>query len=180
MSQRLSAKPAGLLRILTAMIYDSFLIVGLMIAVVFAFTATNGFASTANQPWKQHLLTLLLLLVWGGFYTYFCSKQGQTLGMRAWKLLLVNQQNRPPNARHAFGRWLLIMLITFLPVSLYLTFVPFDLQKNGLLTVIILLLPPTLGYSFILLDKNHRSLFDYLTRSKVVFVAHNPYQKRKE
>lgn len=180
MAQQLSAKPARLFRIIIAMIYDGFLILGLMIAAVFIFTAANGFTSTANQPWKQHLLTTILFIIWASFYTYFCSRQGQTLGMRAWKLLLINHRNTPPTALHVLYRWCIIMGITFLPVSLYLTIYPFDLYKNWIASLIILLLPPTLGYSYALFNREHRSLFDYLSQSKVVHVQHNPYQKIKE
>jgi len=63
---------ASLIKQLAAMLYDSFLI--------------------ESSP----VYTLYLLLVIFLFYSWFWSKCGQTLGMRVWKIQIINDYGRNP------------------------------------------------------------------------------------
>lgn len=182
MVQLISAKPASLPRVLTAMVYDAFLIIGLMLAAVFAFTAANSFKSIAGEPWKQHLLTVTLLCIWGGFYIYFWPRQGQTLGMRAWKLILIDPKtNRPPTVQRCLARWCLTMAIVFAPVFSALAAKLLNPKKDAVAILIIFMLPLVIGYSCALFDRGQkRSLFDRLSGTRLVQAERNPYQKSKE
>lgn len=174
----LTAKPAPLWRVACAIVYDSFLIIGCLLVVMFIIVAINGFKSIAGVAWKEHLTTIVLLIVWAAFFIYFWSQQGQTLGMRAWKLVLITKEGVPPKPLRALYRWLIIAIVFFLPVSFCFAANLIEPKKDWLLALIILTFPVILGYSFMLFDKSKRSLFDHLSGSHIVVVNQNPYQKQ--
>jgi len=87
---------AGLLKRFAAMVYDSLLLIALSLAYGALATALKvGLEGPPPEGealywgiWRLPLF-LGLLLVWGGFFYYFWGRNGQTLGMRAWRLQLV-------------------------------------------------------------------------------------------
>ncbi|WP_417707378.1 RDD family protein [Rheinheimera aquimaris] len=111
------APRAGLLRRLAALMYDWLILaalwmaaMGLAMAVV-ALLNTLGLISMAGYTdhadyIAQHKIWFQLysLLVFAWFYLYFWCKGGQTLGMRAWRLLLVQQNGQPVTLRQALLR----------------------------------------------------------------------------
>jgi uncharacterized RDD family membrane protein YckC len=98
---------AGFFRRVAALIYDGLLIIaiemiaaGIVIAILEALVATGlfnyGIYLDASDYLTQHpvwssVFTLYLGAIWLGFFAYFWSKAGQTLGMRAWKLRVQNE-----------------------------------------------------------------------------------------
>lgn len=174
----LEAKPAPLWRVVCSILYDSFLVMGCMLVTMFIIVAVNGFKSTAGVAWKQHLTTAILMAVCATFFVYFWSRQGQTLGMRAWKLVLITKDGRPPKLLRALGRWFLIVVVLLLPVMVCFASNLLVPKKDWLAALIILTLPVILGYSFALFDKSKRTLFDRLSGTHIVVVRQNPYQKQ--
>jgi uncharacterized RDD family membrane protein YckC len=88
----MSLPSAGVWRRLAAMLYDAFLILALWMGVgAVAIAVNGGEAIASNNP----VLPSLLLIATVGFYTYFWRRGGQTLGMRAWRLRLVNERSGP-------------------------------------------------------------------------------------
>lgn len=87
----------------------------LMIAnaiIVIPYEVING------HPLYEHvlpltLMRLYLLAVIGGFYVYFWTHGGQTLGMRAWRLMVVSQDGGPVRFDAAVKRfaWSIVSLI---------------------------------------------------------------------
>lgn len=87
---------AGVLRRLAALVYDAFLLFGLLVAPLFIAIAvfgphqqlapegavTHELPSIAPRP----LLLAYMIIVVAGFYCYFWRKSGQTLGMQAWRI----------------------------------------------------------------------------------------------
>jgi uncharacterized RDD family membrane protein YckC len=111
------APRAGLIRRLAAIVYDSLIVVALlMFAMTLALAAVAGLVSLElislqgyqdSADYIQHHALwfqgyLLLWLFW--FYLYFWCKGGQTLGMRAWRLLLLQQNGQPVTLRQALIR----------------------------------------------------------------------------
>ena len=103
-SEFATAPRAGLLRRLAAMLYDWLVLAALwMLAMALGLAlvallnrvgviSLSGYADHADyiaqhKIWFQ--LYSVVLFAW--FYLYFWCKGGQTLGMRTWKLLLVQQ-----------------------------------------------------------------------------------------
>lgn len=107
MSKSDSLPPAGLFRRLGALLYDGLIIIavemmaaGVVIAVLHALMAMGIFSVgsyedvsdflTRHPIWSP-VYTAYLVAVWVYFFVYFWTRAGQTLGMRAWKLLLCNE-----------------------------------------------------------------------------------------
>lgn len=83
-----AARPAGLWPRLAAALYDGFLIA----ALLFAATAlVNPLMPQDHVPVGRHFYQAYLLLVWFLFYAWFWTHGGQTLGMRAWRLRVVDR-----------------------------------------------------------------------------------------
>jgi len=79
---------AGLIRRILAMIYDLFLLAGLLfVATTIAIAVNHGKAIEPGQPLYPFYL-LYLLSVSFAFFGWFWTHGGQTLGMRAWKMRL--------------------------------------------------------------------------------------------
>ena len=81
-----AAAPAGVLRRLGALLYDS-----LLILAIWMITALVGvlIIGEAIDGWAMRLIMLSEAFA---FYGYFWVDRGQTLGMRAWRLVLVDTE----------------------------------------------------------------------------------------
>jgi len=95
----------SLLRRLAAMLYDTLLVVSL-VAVVNAIAlgvlvrATQGNQQVLAPALVQALTTLSIV----GFFSIFWITNGQTLGMQAWRLKLVDFHGDSPTAAKALAR----------------------------------------------------------------------------
>lgn len=91
----ITVKPAGVMLRFTAMIYDLLLLMALwfIIAAIFMTlrTALGGDPQAPGGP----ILTSLLFIASFWFYSFFWRRGGQTLGMRAWRLRLINTTGKP-------------------------------------------------------------------------------------
>lgn len=95
-------EPAGLWRRLAALAYDGLI----QLALFFAGTAlllplTGGQALAPGNPWYGAYL-LAISLVYNG-WSWF--QGGQTIGMRAWRLRLVDQGGAPLARRQVYVRY---------------------------------------------------------------------------
>ncbi len=121
----LSPITAGLPRRLLAMLYDGILLLALLFCVAGAYftvlmaieanASAVGNFSAANTGDVLHELQVvepgwlfypLMLFVYCGFYCYFWSRTGQTLGMRAWKIRLIAVDRQQPSLRQLLCRLL--------------------------------------------------------------------------
>lgn len=104
---------AGVFRRLAALVYDAFLLFGLLVAPLFIITAVrspkadlqNGsvahdLPSIAPQP----VMLLYMILVIASFYCYFWHRSGQTLGMQAWRIRVDNENGSRANWPQCFMR----------------------------------------------------------------------------
>ena len=92
-------------RQLLAMVYDLFLVAPLLMANAFVlvtlFGPTESIAQPAVPDW---LMRMTSLLVFTGFFIIFWRKSGQTLGMQAWRLKLVDNLGRPISVKQGYVR----------------------------------------------------------------------------
>ena len=101
-----NAQQPSLLRRLAAIFYDCFLLAALLILAAALVVLPLGMilrvdgASAAAHP----LFRLYLLLVIIGFFCWFWLRGGQTLGMRAWRVMLVRGDGGPLRFRGALLR----------------------------------------------------------------------------
>ncbi|MDP5136722.1 RDD family protein [Rheinheimera baltica] len=111
------APRAGLIRRLAAMLYDWLVLAALWMAamalalLLVALLNSAGIISLVNYTDHADFITqhklwfqLYSVLCFFWFYLYFWCKGGQTLGMRAWRLLLVQQNGEAINFKQAVLR----------------------------------------------------------------------------
>lgn len=130
--------PAGLLRRLAALFYDSLL----LFAVLFFATAillpfTGGEAIRPHHP----LYTAYLLGVIYAYFGWFWTHGGQTLGMRAWRLRLLAEDGGLATWGDALARCLGAVL-AWLPLGA--------------------------GYVWIVFDRDHLAWHDRLSGTRIV------------
>lgn len=144
-----TAKPPTLWRILLAMFYDTLLVVACIIILGFVMFALNRGEVIERGTPIGYALQAGMLSVWAGFFTFFWSKQSQTLGMRAWRLVVTDNSGQSPSCARALLRWLMALLT---------------------------LLPAGIGLWYRWLDADRRSLYDRLSGTRMYVVAQNPYR----
>ncbi|MBC8119236.1 MAG: RDD family protein [Burkholderiaceae bacterium] len=105
-NDRSALQAAALRWRLAAMVYEAVLLFGVTSAV--------GFALLASMQWSYPLTTVAratlqgALFITAGAYLVFCwTRGGQTLALKAWRLKVVTDQDRPPGIERAIGRYLL-------------------------------------------------------------------------
>jgi uncharacterized RDD family membrane protein YckC len=141
----ISAKTSpSLLRRFAAMVYDTLLVIAL-VAVVNAVALMVVVRVTAGeqQVLNAHLVQLLTVFSIVGFFCLFWLKNGQTLGMQAWRIQLVDFGGGPPS----FGKTLLRCC-------------------GALLSAACL----GAGYLWCLVDRNKRYWHDYLSRTELILL----------
>ncbi|KKO48286.1 membrane protein [Arsukibacterium sp. MJ3] len=117
-----NAPRAGFARRLAAIIYDVLVLMALVmlaagiamllvqLLVSTALVNLNGYSDIADYlttgllRWLYFSYLLAIIL---GFYVYFWCKAGQTLGMRAWRIVVIKQNGLPLTPLQALARALL-------------------------------------------------------------------------
>ena len=96
-------QPAGLARVLAASVYDGLLTLAvLFLAGALALLVTGGEAVTPGDP----AFRLWLLAAGFPYFGWCWTRGGQTLGMRAWKLVLEGDGGAPVTLGAAALRYL--------------------------------------------------------------------------
>lgn len=88
---------ASLWRRLAAMVYDGLLLLALLMAATALFLPLTGGEAVIYQPAPvRFIYWMCMTAVWIGFYGLFwVRRNGQTLGMAAWRLKLVAEGGGP-------------------------------------------------------------------------------------
>lgn len=148
---------AGLMRRLAALLYDSFLVVAVWFVIAFMLQRVVGTQSNKlidgvvqTDPLLDALLFTIMVTSGSGFYIWFWTKSGQTLGMIAWRIKLESLDGRLINFKQGMIRYIAAWPAFFLL---------------------------GLGYLFIYLDSNGDAAHDKVSRSKVVVLpkSHRPF-----
>ncbi|WP_317931301.1 RDD family protein [Halioxenophilus sp. WMMB6] len=142
---------APLWRKLAALLYDSLLIAAVSMAYgsialtlkmkILGYQLQAGERATLGLPGLLGWITVLVL-----FFAFFWRRGGQTLGMRAWRLRLVNMDNQRPSWLACIARALLAGL-SFAALGA--------------------------GYWWQWLDRDHLTLHDRLSQTKVLLLPKN-------
>lgn len=121
-----TTQPASLIRRLGAIFYDSLILLAiLMLGTWLIMPFTNG-----NPVSPGVLIYQLYLLLLGGFYYVgFWVYCGQTVGMRAWRIKVVNSDGSPLSWKQGTLR-AFYALITLLPAGLGLWYMLFNAEKQ--------------------------------------------------
>lgn len=140
---------AGISRRIAAMLYDGLLLAALWFSISALLLALSGglLASPDRPLWLLNVLRVNLLLVTVLFYAGFWTHGGQTLGMRAWRLKLVNSSDGPVSWKQALGRFAAAI------------------PSIGIFG---------LGLLWMLLDPERRALHDHLSGTRLVLIPKKP------
>lgn len=97
---------------LAALLYDLLVLVAIwMVAAALVLLAFRGEVDVAHQPPLYHaVLQLVLLVLTALYFAVSWSRGGQTIGMRAWRVRLVDAQGGSPGWRRALLRFVLATL----------------------------------------------------------------------
>jgi uncharacterized RDD family membrane protein YckC len=98
------ANHPGLFRRLSAIFYDCWLIVGLWFLGGTADFAIQSALGVADTPYRLPLQLYLVLSTFV-FFGWFWTHGGQTLGMRAWRLKLLDDSGNPVTWRRSALRF---------------------------------------------------------------------------
>lgn len=82
----------GLARRLAAIGYDTVIVIGLLLI---ATAAASPFDAGNQQALRDPLFTLYLLAVWFIYLALCWKRGGMTVGMRAWKIVLLGDRGEP-------------------------------------------------------------------------------------
>lgn len=125
------ARVAGLMRRLATMLYDLILVFGVVVLAAAVFVIPYQLASGDRQLdgvirilFQVYLAAVIVL-----YYIYFWTRGRQTLGMRAWRTVLIRDDGNELGAADALRR-LAFAAVTLAPAGLGLLWVLFD--RNGL------------------------------------------------
>lgn len=102
-SSAFSAKP-GFFRYIAAIVYDLILVIAVLLFATAVFHYLNQ--GTVSLWSSLTVFRLYLLGVSFIFYGWFWTHGGQTLGLRAWKLRLVSEEQFDISWKQAFIRYL--------------------------------------------------------------------------
>ena len=138
MTTAINNQPAGLLRRLGALFYDSLLLFGVaFFATLLLLVLRRGAALTPGDPF----FALYLFAIGFLFYGWFWTRGGQTLGMRAWRIRVLQNDGTALTWAKALQRYLLAWIS---------------------------LLVLGLGFFWLLIDKNRQTLHDRWSGTVVV------------
>jgi len=130
----------GLFVRLAVIFYDLLLLVAIFFfATAILLPFNSGEAATASQLIYYRLYLLIISFV---FYGWFWTHGGQTLGLRAWKIKVLTQDQHPITWKQAFARY----------VAAAFSWCIFGL-----------------GLIWILFDKNKRSWYDRLSKTALFY-----------
>jgi uncharacterized RDD family membrane protein YckC len=105
-----SPPAATLVRRLLAVLYDALLLIGILfVASIFAIALNHGNAIEPSHPAYPAYLVYLISIAFL-FYGWFWTHGGQTLGMKTWKLRLLNEGNGTVSWKQALIRYCVAML----------------------------------------------------------------------
>ena len=128
----------GFFRRLASIFYDWVLLVAVILVAVTVFTlgvdlllGKNASQEILQHPVGKLLYQFYLLLVGGLFYIWFWTHGGQTLGMKVWKIKLVDNELKPVTARQATLR-LLVAVASCIPLGLGFFWMLFNQQRQTL------------------------------------------------
>lgn len=114
------AEAPGLPRLVAAILYDTLLVVGLLVLASAIVTLPVGWfiSEEAMAALPQHpLYRLWLISVAPAFFLYFWLHGGQTLGMKSWQFMVIRSDGDSLTLGNALLR-LVGALLSWLPLGL--------------------------------------------------------------
>jgi uncharacterized RDD family membrane protein YckC len=158
MAEPLDPPRPALPRRLAAMLYDVLLVLPLVmvsVAVTMGLRSLLGFGPSTEGivQLNAHLVQLIAVLTVMAFFSWFWLKNGQTLGMQAWRIKLVGFDGQAPSAKQVVMRCL-----------------------GATLSAACL----GLGFLWCLVDRKRRYWHDYISSTELVLLPKKGGRKSKK
>lgn len=129
-----NAAVPGLFRRLAAIIYDSVLVAALVAAgftLVYLPLATGfGMENIQDYPLYKTAMTLWMATIGIGFHIWFWTHGGQTLGMRAWRIMLFSNDGHSATMKQALVRYI-VAVVSLAALGLGFLWILVDPQKRA-------------------------------------------------
>jgi len=119
----------GLLRRLMAIFYDLFLLTAILFLATALVNATNHGEAIDQSTLYTMILRLLLGALIVSYFSWFWIHGGQTLGMKTWKVKLINNDSQVINWKQALTREI-TAVISWLFLGLGFIWSIFDKQNR--------------------------------------------------
>ncbi len=162
--------PAPLGWRLAAALYDLLPLIALWFA-----TAALALAVTAGTlDYHAWWYRLSLLVVTGGYFVLSWRNGGQTIGMRAWRLRVVDANGASPSYAAGALRFA-VALVSFAPAIGAMVKVENGTLRIGI--VIVSLVAACLGFLWCLYDRDRRAWHDIAAGTRLVRYPKPPKQK---
>lgn len=142
MNSNAAIRPVGFIRLAASIFYDALLLTAVLFFATFLLLLIPEDIRNTN-PVVQVLKVFWYLLVSYIYFVGFWLKGGQTPGMKAWKIRLVNMQGGAPGMKQAALRFFAAMLSWALAGA---------------------------GFLWMIVDRNHLSLHDHLSGSRLLLL----------
>lgn len=118
--------PAGLLRRLAAMVYDTLLLTALLFIASAIAVAINRGQAVSHPLYYLSLIGITYL-----FFSWFWTHGGQTLGMRTWRLKLFTSTDKQLTWNQATKRFF-FAIVALLPLGAGLFWLLLDPNRRAL------------------------------------------------
>ncbi len=99
------------------MFYDGLLLLSVFIFATLAVLPLSGGEAIVDDPLHRALYQAYLLVICFFYFAWHWVHKGQTLGMRAWHLRLVQESGEAVTWWHALLRFMLA-IVSFVPLGL--------------------------------------------------------------
>jgi uncharacterized RDD family membrane protein YckC len=161
--------PAGLLRRLGAIVYDSVIVIGVLLLMgLLAVPFTRGALMIPAEVgvWAYVFRALQVLLI-ALFFGYFWTRRGQTVGMVAWRLRITRGDGRAMGWRESVLRLAVLTVLT-LPFFLgdWLLFSRWS-EGDRKLGICASLLPLIACYAWLWIDRQRLTWHDRLSNTRI-------------
>lgn len=97
---------------LVSMLYESILLIALLMLAAFAYLPILGIP---HSPFQKAVFQLYLVVVLMAYFVLLWRKSGQTLPMKTWRIVLLTEENRVPDTGRCVLRfaWALVGVVGF-------------------------------------------------------------------
>lgn len=130
------APPCRLLRRFGAIVYDTMLLAAVIMVATLPVLMLHGGATDGDAWFRGYVLAIGY-----AYFGWFWTHGGQTLGMRAWRVIIIHEDGGPPGWRACGIRYL---------------------------TAVVAWIPLAGGFFWSLIDREKRTLHDIASRTSLV------------
>jgi uncharacterized RDD family membrane protein YckC len=160
-------KSAGPLRRLGAILYDTLLVVALLMVFTALFLLFTREPVTPQSGWRLYLYRAVLVSVVLTFFVYFWTVKGRTLGMQAWRLRVERMDGSLPTVRDVLLR-LMFAAVPWIPGVVVAVLASQSAAPKNLATIgYCLFALVSLNYASAWFDVQRRSWHDRFLQTRV-------------